>query len=214
MKRVMAFLFAAFFTQQVSAVSTVAGIDFIAIADTLDASVGSFDSNSANGVTSSVDGNAASYIYSGDDPASVDISFGGGLFDTGEVDLTLLFVGGRGHAGTVTLLGGSSAGSAAGFNIADGENYTGHNSEMDPSLECTSENGCFGIYAATIDLSGFAGTFSGIRLDIGGSSAVPSLVGTTAPAAVPVPAAVWLFGSGLLGLVGVARRRDSAGRPE
>jgi hypothetical protein len=30
------------------------------------------------------------------------------------------------------------------------------------------------------------------------------------PAAVPVPAAVWLFGSGLMGLVGVARRRKSA----
>jgi hypothetical protein len=30
-----------------------------------------------------------------------------------------------------------------------------------------------------------------------------------APPAVPVPAAVWLFGSGLLGLVGVARRRKS-----
>jgi hypothetical protein len=28
-------------------------------------------------------------------------------------------------------------------------------------------------------------------------------------AAVPVPAAVWLFGSGLLGLVGLARRRSS-----
>jgi hypothetical protein len=27
------------------------------------------------------------------------------------------------------------------------------------------------------------------------------------PSAVPVPAALWLFGSGLLGLVGVARRR-------
>jgi hypothetical protein len=26
---------------------------------------------------------------------------------------------------------------------------------------------------------------------------------------VPVPAAVWLFGSGLLGLVGVARRKKS-----
>ena len=31
-----------------------------------------------------------------------------------------------------------------------------------------------------------------------------------APTAVPVPAAVWLFGSGLLGLVGVARRRKQA----
>ncbi len=31
-----------------------------------------------------------------------------------------------------------------------------------------------------------------------------------APPAVPVPAAVWLFGSGLLGLVGVARRRRAA----
>ena len=29
------------------------------------------------------------------------------------------------------------------------------------------------------------------------------------PAAVPVPAAVWLFGSGLLGLVGIARRKRS-----
>ena len=29
-------------------------------------------------------------------------------------------------------------------------------------------------------------------------------------APIPVPAAVWLFGSGLLGLVGVARRRRKA----
>jgi len=33
-----------------------------------------------------------------------------------------------------------------------------------------------------------------------------SLNGTVATSAVPVPAAAWLFGSGLLGLVGVARR--------
>ena len=32
----------------------------------------------------------------------------------------------------------------------------------------------------------------------------------TPVAAVPVPAAVWLFGSGLLGLVGIARRKKKA----
>ena len=32
----------------------------------------------------------------------------------------------------------------------------------------------------------------------------------TPPSEVPVPAAVWLFGSGLLGLVGVARRKKAA----
>ncbi len=41
-----------------------------------------------------------------------------------------------------------------------------------------------------------------------------NIVGTSAGAAivnaVPVPAAVWLFGSGLLGLVGIARRKKSA----
>lgn len=30
------------------------------------------------------------------------------------------------------------------------------------------------------------------------------------PSAIPVPAAVWLFGSGLLGLIGMARRRTTA----
>jgi hypothetical protein len=33
---------------------------------------------------------------------------------------------------------------------------------------------------------------------------------SVAPQVVPVPAAVWLFGSGLLGLVGIARRKKKA----
>jgi hypothetical protein len=36
------------------------------------------------------------------------------------------------------------------------------------------------------------------------------LHGTGSVSAIPVPAAVWLFGSGLMGLVGVARRKKSA----
>lgn len=37
-----------------------------------------------------------------------------------------------------------------------------------------------------------------------------TLTATSVPAAVPVPAAAWLFGSGLLGLAGTARRRRAA----
>ena len=47
------------------------------------------------------------------------------------------------------------------------------------------------------DASGFGGVGYTLHLE-----------GTVAP--IPVPAAVWLFGSGLLGLVGVARRKKAA----
>lgn len=43
----------------------------------------------------------------------------------------------------------------------------------------------------------------------GNEAVALSLVGGLNTALVPVPAAVWLFGSGLLGLVGVARTRHS-----
>ena len=39
---------------------------------------------------------------------------------------------------------------------------------------------------------------------------IEGTIASTAPSAVPVPAAAWLFGSGLLGLVGVARRKARA----
>jgi hypothetical protein len=54
-------------------------------------------------------------------------------------------------------------------------------------------------YTATVPLadpSGFGGVYYGLHL-----------VGTVN--AVPLPAAVWLFGSGLMGLIGLARRRES-----
>jgi len=41
-----------------------------------------------------------------------------------------------------------------------------------------------------------------------GSGCVSQIYPTFAPSAVPVPAAIWLFGSGLLGLIGVARRKS------
>jgi len=64
---------------------------------------------------------------------------------------------------------------------------------------------CTGAAAGTAAFGGMDnGPFSG---------QLPLFEGTgslDAPAAVPVPAAVWLFGSGLVGLAGVARRRKAS----
>ena len=61
--------------------------------------------------------------------------------------------------------------------------------------------------AATLNSAGFIdGPFIGIKglLDIGSGNSMH----VTSVSAVPVPAAVWLFGSGLLGLIGMAKRKS------
>lgn len=59
------------------------------------------------------------------------------------------------------------------------------------------------------DLGGtpFATTFANGKWHVDANSGTVSYVGVSA---VPVPAAVWLFGSGLLGLVGISRRKPAA----
>jgi hypothetical protein len=69
------------------------------------------------------------------------------------------------------------------------------------SVDCSAGNTYVLDYHGTVpagDPSGFGGVQYGLHLE--GSIA-------STPPPVPVPAAVWLFGSGLMGLVGVARRR-------
>ena len=63
-----------------------------------------------------------------------------------------------------------------------------------------------GVWAGTIVSAGNIGTAWGSSFQ----NTQYSEVFNVTVSAVPVPAAAWLFGSGLLGLVGVARRRRQA----
>jgi len=229
MKKFITTLFLAILSQQALAVTTttVAGIDFEGIANSVSASVGSFNTNDAtqtNAVDTAVDGNAASFMWGLSNPSTLDVSFSSAA-DVANVNLTLLFVGTDPHTGSVSLFGGTGGiSSAVDFSLTpyDGSTftgYTGFNSVTTTPPPPTEQPGTpsqttLGIFSLTINLANTFGssfgTFSGVQLNIydgvgGNYNSALSLVGTTA--VVPVPAAVWLFGSGLLGLVGVARRK-------
>jgi len=178
-----------------------------------------------------VDSNAASYVMSSSTSATLNVSFGQSL-NVADRNLTILVIGNDApHDIGLSLLGSADASSQGPFTLdsrADNfVNYTGFNSVSQVTAGAPIEGGgstpppdstdesdpmdttvTWGIYAMNITLADFfdsGASFTGVQLDISGYNAVPSLVGTTA--VVPVPAAVWLFGSGLLGLVGVARRK-------
>jgi hypothetical protein len=93
----------------------------------------------------------------------------------------------------------------------------------DPSsLSAASKYGMIGApdmsaLGTTVQLFGFTGngtkgTIQSYSLGTAGVDASGNLTftGNSTGAPVPLPAAVWLFGSGLLGLVGVSRRRKTA----
>lgn len=89
---------------------------------------------------------------------------------------------------------GSNFGGAAGWGPGFNNTMTGLNGGMKMSFLAIDPN--------SQDLAPIATTFAG-------TWSVNAAAGTLnyTVSAVPVPAAVWLFGSGLLGLVGISRRR-------
>lgn len=60
-------------------------------------------------------------------------------------------------------------------------------------------------FGSTLSLKGFDTYTFSLFVDFALTGL--TLVDASAPAPVPVPAALWLFGSGLIGLIGVARRK-------
>jgi hypothetical protein len=81
------------------------------------------------------------------------------------------------------------------------------------NIWCTSDASRFGLYYADSSVVGSFGSTANFYIDIltpGASYTSASGVNyLTAPTTVPIPAAVWLFGSGLLGLTGFARRKTT-----
>ena len=106
--------------------------------------------------------------------------------------------------GAATLTAGTGGNIPVNTNSLINVNLTGENAitDIDSSL-----NGLFAIggYLSTIDSTNQEVLFSGT----GGSDFFKSVL-TIETTIVPVPATAWLFGSGLIGLIGVARRKARA----
>ena len=108
------------------------------------------------------------------------------------------------------LAGGSAYGAATltaagGIDSLINVNLTGANVFTDIDSSLASLDGLFAIggYLSTIDSDKTEVLFNGT----GGPDFLMSVL-TIETTIVPVPAAVWLFGSGLIGLIGVAMRKS------
>jgi hypothetical protein len=106
-------------------------------------------------------------------------------------------------AATTTLNTGAGC---DGVTLATQVNLYTINTNMANLGTCTtgmSDDGIGGDPMGSTAFSGFNANFDILSVHV--DSFVPTPVGE-----IPVPAAVWLFGSGLLGLVGIARRKKKA----
>ena len=183
--------------QHASAVTTIGGFTFEdnAFADSLNASFGTFTTDpggSLEAVLTDIDENTGA--FSRDLGAFVELGFtDNGVVNGTGADL-VLFELGSGSVDSVEVslsFGGPSV------------------------LYSFAPTSTAGLNAATINLDDFSvSSISSLIIEMDLESTqmtVPllSLVGAlnTGVTPVPVPAAVWMFGSGLIGLVGIARRR-------
>ncbi len=220
------------FSQQAFAVTTetVTGENFAGYANSVLATTGGFMTDLGNSTSPGpwssslsdiygrvTDTSAGSNILGTQNNSAITLGFSTPVVDGSGNDLKLFFVGNNGHKFDVTIGGASMS-----YTLGAGTNTTGF---FDPAFSTDP------IIALAINLSDFTGlagsSFDRISVAIGDGycdgpigmrpttcpditgprSAVLSFVGTYNVAVVPVPAAVWLFGSGLLGLVGFMRKR-------
>jgi hypothetical protein len=121
-----------------------------------------------------------------------------------------VLTGGTGTVDFSAVPGNSFTVTAGSFTFTEADDITGGSY---PNLELNA--GAFVEFNFLANIGGFGffdsqlGYFDGDDDNFGTMSGVWTDF-TMTPVVVPVPAAVWLFGTGLLGLVGIARRRSVA----
>ena len=120
-------------------------------------------------------------------------------------------------ANTISIVGNIATLGIAGETLLSGS-FTSYSTTVIPQLgggqtevfqatgPDTKSNILLGILGIPLDTQF---NFFGFSIESANGSVVSTDIVNTA-AVVPVPAAVWLFGSGLLGLVGIARRKQAA----
>lgn len=215
-KLVTMFIGLGLLSQQALAVTeSVTGEIFAGYANSVLGTSGSFTTDLGNSVggtswstdlddvtTRITDTSAGTNILGTTTGAYLDLGFDTSIFDGPGNDLKLFFVGGNDHFFDVTIGGVTNS-----YSILSSIGATTFSDSAWPTDP---------VVAMAIDLSSSewnslgGGSYSGMRLTIGdgydADSAVASFAGTYN--VVPVPAAVWLFGSGLIGLVGLAKRKQ------
>ena len=136
-----------------------------------------------------------SFVFASGGAAALTLTFAPGqLIDGAGADLVLFEVGNPAEAFSSLTVDGVIVSSLT-------PTWTG---ELITGLEADGEGK--NLNALAIDI-GALGLTSASTLVLGLSSPGADFALAGSLSAVPVPAAVWMFGSGLIGLVGIARRR-------
>ena len=160
---------------------------------------GTIDSSTGNPSPANVD----TYIQDGFTLTTIDA---GNHIDIGGVGASVGFHNGPSNPVSDNNLILTYSGGAFDLTGIDGFVFSINN----PTLDFTGSNGSAlsigtaGDYSLSLlNVTSVVFSMSDVGSDVGWGS----LTVNTAPSSVPVPAATWLFGSGLLGLVGLARRK-------
>lgn len=139
--------------------------------------------------------------------SSVSDGMGGLLVTTFAQNTTDVFVGGGFATGGTTTFGNNNAYVTIDINLSDITGaFTQDQMNTVSYADCTPGSLMGMSNPKTICMTGWVGS----EADPSGGTMQGTYPISQSISAVPVPAAVWLFGSGLIGLTGVARRRKSA----